>query len=109
MASRFTLKTGDTGPPLVAVITDVLGNVVNLTGATVEFWMTVEPLGSNPTIKIAAEILSPTKGEVRVKFSAVNTAIAGTYQYEFKIHASNGELDSAPNEGYALLNIVPSV
>lgn len=110
MASNYTLKTKDTGPPLVATLKDVNG-IVDLTeAATVELRMKRAKEPAAPLIKITAEILSPrTKGEIRIKWIEANTATASGYEIEAKVIWTNGEKDSFPNNTYNEIEILPSV
>jgi hypothetical protein len=100
--ATYALKTNDTFPPFIAVLSDLKG-VINLTGAEhVEFFMKTE----THELKGLCTVLSATGGEVQYEWKAGDTAIAGTYQVEFKITWTTGKtVQSVPNEGYGALVI----
>ena len=100
----YTLKRYDTGPAITATILDANGNVVNLTGASVNFVM--RPMTAvAPTTNLAATIVTPSAGTVTYQPTATDTGIAGIYQAEFHITSSGGVKTTFPTDGYLEVSI----
>ncbi len=98
-AVDLIVHKGDTEPPLLAVITDEDGVVVNLTGASVTFVM--RQLSSNaPVVNAAATIVNAAGGQVQYSWSTQDTALAGLFMGEFHVTDSGGGTYTFPNEGY---------
>jgi hypothetical protein len=108
MASRYTLKTKDTAPPLTATLEDVNG-VIDLTNAEkIELWMRKEGEAGEP-LKLTAEVVNAKGGQIKIKWAEMNTAGAGTFQIECKIYWKDGTKESVPNDSYEILVISASL
>jgi len=94
----FYLKQNDTAPSIRATLKDGSGNVIDLTGASVNFHMK----DLNGTIKIdaSAVVIDPaTSGIVQYNWTSSNTDTAGPYSAEFEVTYSDGSVESFPNDG----------
>jgi hypothetical protein len=106
---RFSIKRGDTLPPLLAQIVDPYG-AVGLTGATVElrFWpsscCSLPPASQVRTI--VCTVTNPYIGAVQAVLDSTDTAVAGEYEMEFRITYPGGAQVTAPNDGNLQLVIL---
>jgi len=99
---RFSIKRGDTLPPILAQIVDPYG-AVGLTGANVElrFWpsscCSLPPASQVRTV--VCTLVNSTIGIVRAGLDSTDTAVAGEYEMEFRITYPGGAQITAPNDG----------
>ena len=103
-AYDFVIRQGDTAPTLTYTCTDISGNALNLTGATVQFVMRTIT-SSTPSIQASATIVSATAGTVSFTFTAAQTATAGQFMGTFVVTYSGGGIQTAPADGYLSINI----
>lgn len=87
--SAFSIKRGDTGPTLTAVLSDDNG-VINLAGATILFTMrkVYDPdCETAPPLKVsaAATIVDSPNGKCAYAWVAADTDTAGEYLAEFHV------------------------
>lgn len=93
----FTIKRGDTGPPLNRTLYGQDGAVQDLTGATVVFNMAK---GSTVVVSHATcTVVDATLGTVRYAWQANDTATKGTYKAEFQATLGDGTVVSFPDNG----------
>ena len=101
MATTFYIKQGDTKPSLSAqLLSD--GSAVDLTGATVKFHM-------GTIIDATATIVDAATGNVRYDWVTADTETAGLFRAEFEVTFSDGTVETFPNDGYLLINIIEEV
>jgi hypothetical protein len=107
---RFTIKRGDTIPPIVAQIVDPYG-ASGLTGAMsveLRYWpsscCSLPPESSVRTVNCT--VSNASIGVVSAFLSAEDTAVAGEYEMEFRVTYPNGARFTAPNDGNLELVIV---
>jgi hypothetical protein len=93
--SDFTIKQGDTLPPLTAVLRDAAGNVVDLTGCAVRFIAGSQ--GREPILDKAALVADAEGGIVEVPWAIGDTETAGTYEAEIEVTFGNGDVLTFPN------------
>lgn len=103
----FYVKQNDTSPAMLATLQDAEGNAVNLTGATVRFHM--RSVGGNPVVDAAATIVTPLSGIVRYNWVAADTDTAGTYQAEFEVTYADASIETFPNDGYIVVQIIDDI
>ena len=104
----FYIKQNDTSPSLGATLRDGSNSVIDLTDASVKFHM--RPVGgSTTTVDRAAVVLSPTDGTVRYEWLDGDTATSGNYQAEFQITYVNGTIETFPNNGYIIVQVLPEL
>ena len=95
MAARNVIRQiGDTQAPIGSTLTRRNGDVVNLTGMTVNFAM-YETDGTVKTAAVEATIVLATAGTVEYDFQAADVATAGTF-YAYFITVDGGEEDTFP-------------
>jgi predicted phosphodiesterase len=88
----FYIKQHDTYPPLSAIIARD-ADVVDLTGATVQFHM-------GDVVDSEAEIVDAENGRVRYVWVEGDTDTAGSYRAEFEVTFSDGAIETFPQGGY---------
>ena len=103
----FSIKEGDRLPAYTATLTDEDGDVIDLTGATVKFLMTLMG-GTTPKVNASATVVSATAGTVSYSWGASDTDTAGLYIAEFEITAG-GLKRTVPNGDYFYINILPDL
>lgn len=100
MASAdYFVKQGNTSPAFTATVTDINGNVVNLTGGSVKFVMrAMTAVGT--TVNATATIVSGAAGTVSYTPTATDTATAGTYMVEWQYTLAGGATGTFPVDGW---------
>ena len=96
MTQTAYLKQNDTSPTLDAILTDVDGTVVDVTGATVRFHM--QKIGAT-TLKIdaAATVVDGAAGHVRYTLQAGDTDTPGSYKAEYEVTFLDGSIETFKN------------
>lgn len=97
----FIIKRNDTSPAVVYALSTDAG-IVNLTGATVRFYM-----GS--VVAADAAVLDALGGIVSYEWLPSDTATVGFYNAEFEVIYSDGTKETFPNEGYIAVRIDPDL
>lgn len=112
MTARY-VKEGDRGIPFTATLKDNTGAVVDLTGATVTFVMSLFRRGAPvtpPKVNAAATIVSPpTLGQVKYTSGATDLDTVGTYFVEWKVTFSGGLPQRFPGDGYNVVAVRPNL
>ena len=105
----FYVKQNDTAPSLRATLKDGSNTVIDVTNATVRFHM--RAFGSSTAkVDAAAGIISPaTNGVVQYNWIAADTDTIGSYQGEFEITYQDGSVETFPNNGYILIEIIDDI
>ena len=106
---EFFIKQYDNEPPLDVALEDDFGHPINLTGATVTFFMRHRV---SKRIKInggPVTLLYPARGEVRYQFLSSHTDEPGIYEVEFRVFDAVGGIQRFPNNGYILIHIMESI
>jgi len=104
MSYDVILKRGDTRHAVKAILKDVEGDPVDLTGCEVSFAMA--PLGRRAVINRAAHIQDAVAGEVWVVWVPGETDITGIYRAEFKVIHPDGKKETFPSDGYISIQIM---
>ncbi len=104
----FYVKQNDTSPAMLATLQDAEGNAVNLTGATVRFHMRSVG-GGNPVVDAAATVVTAASGIVRYNWVAADTDTVGTYQAEFEVTYADASIETFPNDGYIVVQIIDDI
>ncbi len=104
----FTIKKGDTGPPLIRTLYGQDGAVQDLTMATVAFNM---KRGSVVVIDHAACTIvgAETEGTVQYDWTVADTATKGVYKAEFEATLGDGTIVSFPDNADFLVRIYEEV
>lgn len=105
--STFTIKQNDTSPSLQVSLTDSAGSAIDLTGATsIRFHMRLPSATAAKVDAAAATVGASTAGVVKYDWSAGDTDTAGLYQAEFEVTYSDSSIETFPNGGYLLVNVL---
>ena len=104
----FYIKQNDTGPAMLATLQDANGNAINLTGASVRFHMRSVG-GGNPVVDAAATVVTAASGIVRYNWVAADTDTVGTYQAEFEVTYADASIETFPNDGYIVVQIIDDI
>lgn len=93
----FSIKQNDTSPQIAAILKDGAGNAIDLTSATVRFHM--KKVGAtSATVDADATIVDEDAGSVKYVWTAADTATAGSFQAEFEVTYTNGQIETFPND-----------
>jgi len=91
-------KVGDTSPTLDIICKDSDGNVVPVTGATVQFHLRL--CGSAAlVIDAAGSVVDGPAGHVRYTPQAGDFDTAGFYEAEYEVTFSDSSVETFPNDG----------
>lgn len=106
--AQYTIKRGDTAPPLTATLTSVTGAPQNLLDATVTFRMRRrgETVASLTRL---AEIVDAAAGRVSLTWQPGDTSVAGRYEAEFVVAFSNGDTQTFPSGDFAGVLITENI
>lgn len=99
----FFIKQGDRLPVATAVLQQPAGTPVNLSGATVAFYMA--HTNGLASVSGIATISTAALGIVEYHWGASDTAIAGEYMAEFEITFGSGKKQTVPNGEYEKVEI----
>lgn len=104
----FKIKENDTTPSLRASLLNGSGDPVDLLGTTVRFYMRL--MGSNSTtIDASASVISEANGIVQYDWVDGDTADVGSYQAEFEVTYSDGNIETFPNANYIGVEIIDDI
>lgn len=100
----FSIKQNDTSPSLQALLKDADRNPIDLVGASVRFHMkSVEGV-----VKVDASmtVVNQDNGIVQYDWVTGDTDTVGTYNVEFEVTYSDGAIETFPNTGSIVVNVV---
>lgn len=104
----FFIKQNDTSPALKATLKDGLDAVVDLTAASVRFHM--RPIGDTTTkVDAAAVIENADGGVVYYNWTAGDTDTIGSYEAEFEVTFTGGEIETFPNNRFIEVEITDDI
>jgi len=104
----FSLKKNDTSPAMLATLQGANGVAINLTGASVRFYM--RPVGGGQaTVNEAAVIMAAESGLVRYDWVNGSTGTVGSFQSEFELTYPDGAVETFPNNGYIRVEIIDDI
>jgi len=107
MTEHFHIMQGLTRPKIEATLKDGDGNIINLTGYTVAFYMKAWDDGAMKISGSAGTVVSAVNGQVEYEFTAVNTNEPGDYWAWF-IATSGGDGFASPNPELVNVHVIPS-
>lgn len=98
MNEQFRIKRNDTSPAIKRKLLDSDGNVINLTGASVRFYM---------SDKVAADatILNAIEGIVSYDWQDGDTDTSGVHNAEFEVVYADGTKETFPNDSNIIVVI----
>lgn len=99
----FYIKRNDTRPEISVTALDDAGAAVNLTGATVKFFMK-----QNNTLKVngTGSLISAAAGTMKYQWVAADTDTAGDYLAEFQVTFGDGRILTFPNATYINVHVI---
>ena len=103
----YTIKEGDTFPPLRAYLQNADGSPIRIAGATVLFKVTDK--NNNIVINTPVNVVDEEHGYVRYDWNLGEPLSVGVYTAEFEITFQNGTIVSVPSDGYIIINVVKQV
>jgi len=104
----FQIKENDTTPSLRAALLNGSGDPVDLINTTVKFHM--RPIGSSTaSIDATASIISVPNGIVQYNWVSGDTSNIGSYQAEFEVTYSDGNVETFPNSRYINVEIIDNI
>ena len=103
---KFYIKQNDTSPSMLATLQDANGVAVDLSDATVNFYM--GNINGNVVDSIAT-IVDAEAGQVRYDWVALDTSDSGMYQAEFEVVFIGGTKETFPNNDYISVVIKPDL
>lgn len=106
---KFYIKQNDTSSDIQRDLKDAFGAPAPITGATVKFSMRVKPSGTVKVNGAAGSVVDAALGRVKYDFSASDTDTADTYEAEFEVTYSNGDIQSFPNDGHFDVVIIDDI
>lgn len=93
---RVYIKSGDTVPPIRQILKSK-GSILDLTDATVEFWMTLDlTSAAENSIGGACSVIDAEGGEVEYVWADGDTDVPGTYFGEFVVTTTVEEEEEDP-------------
>lgn len=108
MASFF-LKQSDTAPAIRYTVLDENDIPIDLTGATIAFYMQEISNGVEKINGGAAVVIDGPNGVVEYQWVAGDTSEANMYLAEFVITFPGGLTRTSPDPGYIHIIVTPSV
>jgi hypothetical protein len=103
---KFYVKQNDTSPSMLATLQDASGVAVDVSSATVNFYM--GNINGN-VVNSTATIVDAEAGQVRYDWVASDTANSGMYQAEFEVVYVGGTKETFPNNDYISVVIRPDL
>ncbi len=105
LKADFYITQGDTGPALIATLTDEDGTVVDLTGVVgtdIRFHM-IDPSSSTTKVdtNTNTSVVTPaTDGKVQYLWQAADTDTPGLFDGEIEVTFPGGQIITFPNYRY---------
>lgn len=108
MAVQFSIKQGDTLPPIRSILKDAANNVVPLpVGTTVKFHL--KKVSGSIKVDAAATIVDVPTAEVKYDWVDGDTDEAGDFVAEWEVTYSGGGTLSVPNTTDIEVKIYPQL
>lgn len=105
MSTIFNIKQGDRLPVLRATLARDDGTKIDVTGATVRFFMSTVA-GATPKINGSlCDIIDAANGVVEYVWGATDTSDAAQFRGEFEVTYADGRKETVPNDTYVLVDI----
>ncbi len=103
MADDFVIKQHDQLPELVATLTDAVDAVVDVSGSSVRFVLSVK--GGENVLDEPADIVDGPTGVVKYVWQSGDTATVGRYNGEFEVEFGDGRVETFPNNKYIVIRV----
>ena len=104
----FFIKQNDTSPAIQATLSDASGTAIDLSGSQVRFHM--RAIGDT-TVKVDAPaiISDADNGITYYNWQAVDTDTIGSFEGEFEVTFSGGEIETFPNNRFIQIEITDDI
>ena len=109
MPSHFYIKQFDTRPSITANLTDANDAAVNLTGATVQFNMRVDPAGALKVTLGTSIVEDAEAGQVSYSWSGTDTNTANDYEAEFQVTFAGGAVQTFPGRNWIAVHVIDDI
>ena len=104
----FFIKQNDTSPALKATLKDGLDVAVDLSGCSVRFHM--RKIGETSSkVDASAVIENADNGIVYYSWVAADTDTIGSYEAEFEVTFTGGEIETFPNNRFIEVEITDDI
>jgi lysophospholipase L1-like esterase len=103
------IKEGDTNTQFQIQLLDVSGQPVDLTGSTVSIYFSNQSNSVLLLNKQASLSSTPTDGKIIFQFSENDATGNGIINIQVNVTYSDGDIEKFPANGYASINITPSL
>lgn len=104
----FFIKQNDTSPALKATLKDGLDVAVDLSGSSVRFHM--RKIGETSSkVDASAVIENADNGIVYYSWVAADTDTIGSYEAEFEVTFTGGEIETFPNNRFIEVEITDDI
>jgi hypothetical protein len=100
----FSIKQNDTSPSLQALLKDADRNPIDLVGAEVRFHM--KAVGGSIKVDAPMTIVDVAGGVIQYDWASGDTDTVGTYYVEFEVTYSDSSVETFPNTGSAVVNVI---
>lgn len=104
----FFIKSGDTQPPIEAILEDSLGPI-NLSGAIVRWKMRLQGTLTPLKVNALATVVAPLIGSVRYAWTQPDTDTPGIYEGEWEVTFANSSVLTFPNFRHLLVQVRAAV
>lgn len=104
----FFIKQNDTSPALQATLKDASGTAIDLSGSTVRFHMR-QVGATSAKVDAAATVSDADGGVIYYQWSASDTDTIGSFEAEFEVTFSGGEIESFPNNRFIQVEITDDI
>ena len=100
----FSIKQNDTSPSLQATLKDYALAPINLTGATVKLHM--KSIDGTLKVNTNMTVVEELNGIIKYDWQVGDTDTVGTYYVEFKVTYADASIETFPNNGNKVINVV---
>lgn len=105
----YGIKQGDNEPSLRVRLVDARQRPIDISTASVRFFMRPKPGVAADSIQDAAvQIVDLARADVQYNWDLGDTDVVGDYEAEFKVTYLDGSVETVPNDGYIEISIIPS-
>lgn len=105
----FTIGVGDLLPDFTATLRDEYGNIMDLTGATVQLRMRLQNESAGAVV-LSATVVDALNGAVKRTWSGSDTATAGAYNANWIVTYTTGtKPETIPSTRHLVIVIQPQV
>lgn len=108
-AADFVIRQGDTSPRIVGTLTDGAGAPIDATGGSVQLHLHGLTVANDLDLTGVVDEESENGNVVYHDWAAEETLLAGYYSGEWQVTYDNSQIETFPNAGVFLVQIVDQV